>query len=46
MVGIVSSLVGLVFQGFTLLLFSFYMSAEGPALRARVSGWFPRGSSG
>ena len=40
-VGIVSSLVGLVFQGFTLLLFSFYMSAEGPALRARVSGWFP-----
>jgi len=40
-VGIVSSLVGVVFQGFTLLLFAFYMSAEGPALRARVSSWFP-----
>lgn len=39
--GIVSSLVGLIFQGFTLLLFAFYMSAEGPALRAKVSSWFP-----
>ncbi len=39
--GIVSSLVGLVFQGLTLLLFAFYMSAEGPALRRTVSRWFP-----
>lgn len=40
-VGIVSSLIGLVFQGFTLLLFSFYMSAQGPQLRRTVSSWFP-----
>jgi predicted PurR-regulated permease PerM len=40
-IGIVSSLVGLVFQGFTLLLFAFYMSAEGPALRRTVASWFP-----
>ncbi|HLN79244.1 MAG TPA: AI-2E family transporter [Nocardioidaceae bacterium] len=39
--GIVSSLVGLIFQGFTLLLFAFYMSAQGPALRDTVSSWFP-----
>ena len=39
--GIVSSLVGLVFQVFTLLLFAYYMSAEGPALRRTVSSWFP-----
>lgn len=39
--GIISSLVGLVFQGFTLLLFIFYMSAEGPTLRRNVSSWFP-----
>jgi predicted PurR-regulated permease PerM len=39
--GILSSLVGLIFQGFTLLLFAFYMSAQGPALRATVSRWFP-----
>lgn len=41
LLGILSSLVGLVFQGFTLLLFIFYMSAEGPALRRRISSWFP-----
>jgi predicted PurR-regulated permease PerM len=39
--GILSSLVGLVFQGFTLLLFVFYMSAEGPAMRRKISSWFP-----
>ncbi len=39
--GILSSLVGLIFQGFTLLLFAFYMSAQGPALRRTVSSWFP-----
>jgi predicted PurR-regulated permease PerM len=41
LVGILSSLVGLVFQGLTFLLFAYYMSAEGPALRATVSTWFP-----
>jgi predicted PurR-regulated permease PerM len=41
LVGILSSLVGLVFQALTFLLFAYYMSAEGPALRATVSTWFP-----
>jgi predicted PurR-regulated permease PerM len=41
LVGILSSLVGLVFQGLTFLLFAYYMSAEGPRLRATVSTWFP-----
>src|SRR4051794_31963552 len=41
LVGILSKLVGLVFQAFTFLLFAFYMSAQGPALRATVSTWFP-----
>lgn len=40
-VGIVSSLAGLVFQGFTLMLFAFYMSAQGPQLRRTVTSWFP-----
>lgn len=39
--GIVTSLVSLIFSGFTLLLFAFYMSAEAPRLRATVSSWFP-----
>ena len=41
LVGILSSLVGLVFQGLTFLLFAYYMSAQGPTLRATVSMWFP-----
>jgi len=41
LVGILSSLVGLVFEGLTFLLFAYYMSAQGPALRATVSCWFP-----
>ncbi|MFZ0323732.1 MAG: AI-2E family transporter [Actinomycetes bacterium] len=40
--GIVSSLVSLIFSGFTLLLFAYYMSAEAPRLRATVSSWFPQ----
>ncbi|MCW2577227.1 MAG: conserved rane protein of unknown function [Modestobacter sp.] len=36
-VGILSSLVGLVFEALTFLLFAYYMSAQGPALRATVS---------
>ncbi|MCW2508824.1 MAG: conserved rane protein of unknown function [Modestobacter sp.] len=39
-VGILSSLVGLVFEALTFLLFAYYMSAQGPALRATVSTWF------
>jgi predicted PurR-regulated permease PerM len=41
LVGILSSLVGLVFQALTFLLFAYYMSAQAPALRATVSTWFP-----
>jgi predicted PurR-regulated permease PerM len=40
-VGIISSVVGLVFQFFTLLLFAFYMSAEMPKLRDSVASRFP-----
>ena len=40
-VGVVSSVVGVLIQTFTLLLFAYYMSAEEPALRDTVSGWFP-----
>src|SRR4051794_41082804 len=40
-VGIISSLVGLLFQALTFLLFAYYMSAQGPGLRATVSTWFP-----
>ena len=41
LVGILSSLVGLVFEAFTFLLFAYYMSAQAPALRATVATWFP-----
>ena len=40
-VGIVSKIVGMVFQFFTLLLFAFYMSAEMPKLRNSVASRFP-----
>jgi len=40
--GIVTSLVSLIFSGFTLLLFAYYMSAEAPRMRATVSSWFPQ----
>ncbi|MCV2487988.1 AI-2E family transporter [Geodermatophilus sp. YIM 151500] len=40
-VGVVTSVVGVVFQFFTFLLFGFYMSAQGPALRSTVSRRFP-----
>ncbi|MFF0813917.1 AI-2E family transporter [Rhodococcus sp. NPDC003318] len=39
--GLVSTLVGVVFQALTMLLFVFYMSAQGPQLRATISRWFP-----
>lgn len=41
LVGFVTTIIGVVFQGFTLLLFAFYMSAEGPKLRDTVSSRFP-----
>jgi predicted PurR-regulated permease PerM len=40
-VGFVTALVGLVFQVLTFLLFAFYMSAQGPALRGAVARRFP-----
>ncbi|MGK5114154.1 MULTISPECIES: AI-2E family transporter [unclassified Geodermatophilus] len=40
-VGIVTTLVGLVFQVLTFLLFAYYMSAEGPKLRTTVARRFP-----
>lgn len=40
-VGFITTVIGVVFQTFTLLLFAFYMSAEGPKLRDTVSSWFP-----
>lgn len=40
-VGIVSALLGFVVQLLTLMLFTYYMSAQGPQLRDTVSSWFP-----
>lgn len=39
--GVVTSLFEVLFQLLTMLLFAFYMSAEGPALRRTVASWFP-----
>ena len=41
LVGFVTAVIGAVFQGFTLLLFAWYMSAEAPKLRDTVSSRFP-----
>jgi predicted PurR-regulated permease PerM len=41
LLGLVTSLIGVVFQFFTFLLFGYYMSAQGPALRETVSRRFP-----
>jgi predicted PurR-regulated permease PerM len=40
-VGILTALVGLLFQGLTFLLFAYYMSTQAPALRATVARRFP-----
>jgi predicted PurR-regulated permease PerM len=40
-VGVVSALFGFVVQALALMLFVYYMSAEGPQLRRTVSRWFP-----
>lgn len=42
--GFVTSLVGLIFDLFTVLLFAFYFSAEGPRLRRLVASWLPQHS--
>ena len=41
LVGFVTAVIGAVFQGFTLLLFAYYMSADAPKLRDSVSSRFP-----
>ncbi len=39
--GFFTSLVGVVFDLFTVLLFAFYFSAQGPQLRRTVASWMP-----
>lgn len=39
--GFFTSLVGVVFDLFTVLLFAFYFSAQGPQLRRTVASWLP-----
>ncbi|UPW06486.1 AI-2E family transporter [Rhodococcus pyridinivorans] len=39
--GVLSTLVGALFQILTMLLFVFYMSAEGPKMRRTIASWFP-----
>jgi len=39
--GFVTSFIGLIFQGFTLILFTFYFSAEGPRFRRFIASLFP-----
>ncbi len=39
--GVVSSAIGVVFQGFTLLLFAFYFAADGPRLRRTLASLLP-----
>ena len=42
--GFVTSLVGIVFDLFTVLLFAFYFSADGPRIRRIVASWLPQES--
>ena len=42
--GFFTSLVGVVFDLFTVLLFAFYFSADGPRLRRTVASWMPQES--
>ena len=39
--GVLSTTVGLVFQLFTMALFAFYFSADGPRLRRTIASWLP-----
>ena len=41
LLGVLSTTVGIVFQGFTMLLFAFYFSADGPRLRRTIASWLP-----
>jgi predicted PurR-regulated permease PerM len=41
--GVLATTVGLVFQMFTMLLFAFYFSADGPRLRRTIASWLPTG---
>ncbi len=41
--GVLTTTVGLVFQMFTMLLFAFYFSADGPRLRRTIASWLPTG---
>ena len=42
--GFLTSLLGIVFDLFTILLFAFYLSADGPRLRKTVASWLPQQS--
>jgi predicted PurR-regulated permease PerM len=42
--GFFTSLLGVVFDLFTVLLFAFYFSAQGPQLRRTVASWLPQRS--
>jgi predicted PurR-regulated permease PerM len=39
--GIVSSLVGVVFDAFTVLVFGFYFASDGPRLQGTIASWLP-----
>ena len=39
--GVLTTTLGLVFQLFTMLLFAFYFSADGPRLRRTIASWLP-----
>jgi len=41
LLGIVSSIVGFIFNLFTVLLFTFYFAAEAPTIRKTIAGWLP-----
>ena len=42
--GFLTSLLGIVFDLFTILLFAFYFSADGPRVRKTVASWLPQQS--
>lgn len=41
LLGILGSAVGLIFTGFTILLFTFYFAADGPTFRRTIASWLP-----
>jgi len=40
-VGVITSTVGILFNGLMMLLFAFYFAADGPRLRRTVASWLP-----